>query len=51
MPPQTKQVRRVGAHAPWRVHAERLVHKLVPANNKQRNAIETAKWRFVGWTA
>ena len=30
------------------VHAERLVHKLVPANDKQRNAIEVAK-RMIWW--
>src|ERR1700730_5172731 len=29
---------RVGIHALCWVHAERLVHKLVPANDKQRNA-------------
>ena len=29
---------RVGAHALCWIHAERLVHKLVPANDKQRNA-------------
>jgi len=33
---------RVGRHALCWVHAERLVHKLVPANDKQRNAIENA---------
>jgi hypothetical protein len=30
------------------VHAERLVHKLVPANDKQRNAIAVAK-RMIWW--
>ena len=30
------------------MHAERLVHKLVPANDKQRNAIEIAK-RMIWW--
>jgi hypothetical protein len=30
------------------IHAERLVHKLVPANDKQRNAIEIAK-RMIWW--
>jgi hypothetical protein len=30
------------------VHAERLVHKLVPANDKQRNAVEVAK-RMIWW--
>jgi hypothetical protein len=39
---------RVGAHALCWVHAERLVHKLVPANDKQRNAIEVAK-RMIWW--
>ena len=29
-------------------HAERLVHKLVPSNDKQRNAIEIAK-RMIWW--
>jgi len=39
---------RVGAHALCWVHAERLVHKLVPANDKQRNAIEIAR-RMIWW--
>ena len=39
---------RVGAHALCWIHAERLVHKLVPANDKQRNAIEIAK-RIIWW--
>ena len=39
---------RVGRHALCWVHAERLVHKLVPANEKQRNAIENAK-RMIWW--
>jgi hypothetical protein len=39
---------RVGAHALCWVHAERLVHKLIPANDKQRNAIEVAK-RMIWW--
>ena len=30
------------------VHAERLVRKLVPANDKQRNAIENAK-QMIWW--
>jgi Transposase IS66 family len=30
------------------VHAERLIHKLVPANDKQRSAIEVAK-RMIWW--
>ena len=39
---------RVGDHALCWVHAERLVHKLIPANDRQRNAIEVAK-RMVWW--
>lgn len=39
---------RVGAHALCWVHAERLVHKLIPANDRQRNAVETAK-RMIWW--
>ena len=39
---------RVGVHALCWVHAERLVHKLVPANDRQRNAIEVAK-RMIWW--
>src|SRR5450631_394281 len=39
---------RIGLHALCWVHAERLVHKLVPANDKQRNAIEVAK-RMIWW--
>ena len=39
---------RVGIHALCWVHAERLVHKLVPANDKQRNAVEVAK-RMIWW--
>jgi hypothetical protein len=39
---------RVGVHALCWVHAERLIHKLVPANDRQRNAIEVAK-RMVWW--
>jgi hypothetical protein len=38
----------VGLHALCWIHAERLVHKLVPANDKQRNAIENAK-RMIWW--
>ncbi len=30
------------------MHAERLIHKLLPANDKQRNAVEVAK-RMVWW--
>jgi Transposase IS66 family len=39
---------RVGEHALCWVHAERLVHKLVPANDKQSNAIEVAR-RMIWW--
>ena len=42
---------RVGEHALCWVHAERLVHKLIPANDKQRNAVEVARlmiWWFYG---
>jgi hypothetical protein len=39
---------RAGIHALCWVHAERLVHKLVPANDKQRNAIAVAK-RMIWW--
>ncbi|MFZ2652443.1 MAG: transposase [Burkholderiaceae bacterium] len=39
---------RVGAHALCWVHAERLVHKLIPANDRQRNAIEVAR-RMIWW--
>ena len=39
---------RVGAHALCWVHAERLVHKLIGSNDKQRNAIENAK-RMIWW--
>ena len=39
---------RVGEHALCWVHAERLVHKLVPANDRQRNAIEVAR-RMIWW--
>jgi hypothetical protein len=38
----------VGLHALCWVHAERLVHKLVPANDPQRNAVEVAK-RTIWW--
>lgn len=40
---------RVGEHALCWVHAERLVHKLVPANDQQRRAIELTRtliWWF-----
>jgi Transposase IS66 family len=39
---------RVGAHALCWVHAERLVHKLLPINDAQRNAIEVAR-RMIWW--
>jgi hypothetical protein len=38
----------VGQHALCWVHAERLVHKLVPANDKQRNAVAVAR-RMIWW--
>jgi hypothetical protein len=40
---------RLGAHALCWVHAERLVHKLVPANDQQRRAVEITRsliWWF-----
>ena len=39
---------RVGDHALCWVHAERLVHKLVPANDRQRSAVEVAR-RMIWW--
>jgi len=39
---------RVGLHALCWVHAERLVHKLVPANDRQRGAVEVAR-RTIWW--
>jgi hypothetical protein len=39
---------RVGDHALCWVHAERLVYKLIPANDRQGNAIETAR-RMIWW--
>ena len=39
---------RVGDHALCWVHAERLVHKLVPANDRQRNAVEVAR-QMIWW--
>jgi hypothetical protein len=39
---------RLGVHALCWVHAERLVHKLIPANDRQRNAIAVAK-RMIWW--
>ena len=39
---------RVGVHAQCWVHAERLVHKLVPANEIQHKAVEVAR-RMIWW--
>ena len=39
---------RVGEHALCWVHAERLVHKLLPANDKQRSAVDVAR-RLIWW--
>ena len=39
---------RVGDHALCWVHAERLVHKLIPANDRQRSAVEVAR-RMIWW--
>ncbi|HXJ95149.1 MAG TPA: transposase [Terriglobia bacterium] len=39
---------RVGVHALCWVHAERLVHKLIPASDRQRNAVEVAR-RMIWW--
>jgi Transposase IS66 family len=39
---------RLGDHALCWVHAERLVHKLVPANDKQSNAVKVAR-RMICW--
>ncbi len=39
---------RVGDHALCWVHAERLVHKLIPNNAHQRNAVDVAK-RMIWW--
>jgi Transposase IS66 family len=39
---------RVGVHGLCWVHAERLVHKLIPANDRQRNAVEIAR-RMIWW--
>jgi Transposase IS66 family len=38
----------VGDHALCWVHAERLVYKLVPANDRQRGAVEVAR-RMIWW--
>src|ERR1700685_888828 len=39
---------RVGVHAQCWVHAERLVHKLIPANDIQHRAVEVAR-RMIWW--
>ena len=39
---------RVGDHALCWVHAERLVHKLIPANHRQRSAVEVTR-RMIWW--
>ena len=39
---------RVGDHALCWVHAERLVYKLVPTNDRQRNAVEVTR-RMIWW--
>jgi hypothetical protein len=39
---------RLGDHALCWVHAERLVHKLVPANDKQSNAVRVVR-RMIWW--
>jgi hypothetical protein len=39
---------RVGDHALCWVHAERLVHKLLPANDRQRSAVDVAR-RMIWW--
>jgi len=39
---------RVGEHALCWVHAERLIHKLVPANDRQRSAVDVAR-RLIWW--
>ena len=39
---------RLGDHALCWVHAERLVHKLVPANDRQSNAVRVAR-RTIWW--
>jgi hypothetical protein len=39
---------RLGLHALCWVHAERLVHKLVPANDKQSNAVRVVR-RMIWW--
>ena len=39
---------RLGDHALCWVHAERLAHKLLPANDRQRNAVEVTR-RMIWW--
>ncbi len=39
---------RVGDHALCWVHAERLVYKLIPANDRQRSAVEVTR-RMIWW--
>ncbi len=39
---------RLGEHALCWVHAERLVHKLVPANDQQRRAVELTR-HLIWW--
>jgi hypothetical protein len=39
---------RVGVHAQCWIHAERLVHKLIPANQIQHKAVEVAR-RMIWW--
>ncbi len=39
---------RVGDHALCWVHAERLVYKLIPANDRQHNAVEVTR-RMIWW--
>jgi Transposase IS66 family len=39
---------RVGVHAQCWIHAERLVHKLIPANQIQHQAVEVAR-RMIWW--
>jgi Transposase IS66 family len=39
---------RVGDHALCWVHAERLVHKLIPADDRQRTAVEVTR-RMIWW--
>jgi hypothetical protein len=39
---------RVGDHAACWVHAERLVHKLIPVNDLQRRAVEVTR-QLIWW--